>query len=357
VPSSIPFFGLSSTEIPAAGKRSLRFILLASAVLALSACTTTKPPAIRYDQASFRQAAAVPEPPRPVQVVAVPKPVPLPGQLRPEPAVSRPAPASEAAAPMDRVQAANQAALQLPTARGFINAVQVFPYMDGAVYRLYATPGEVSDITLQAGEALTAVSAGDTVRWVVGDTTSGAGEAKRVHLLVKPVAAGLRTNLLITTDRRAYRLSLESTDGAAMAAIAWNYPQDEILAINRRNAVAETAQPAATGVAVENLHFRYALSGDNPPWRPVRVFDDGFKVYIEFPARIDQGEAPPLFIVGPTGDNQLVNYRMRGNYYVVDRLFAAAELRLGTAPQQVVRISRTDEDDRSLLTRLTGWLK
>src|SRR3546814_4354933 len=57
---------------------------------------------------------------------------------------------------------------------------------------------------------------------------------------------------------------------------------------------------------------------------------------------IDQGEAPPLFVVGPEGGAELVNYRVRGNYYVVDRLFAAAELRLGQDPQQIVRISRTD---------------
>ena len=88
--------------------------------------------------------------------------------------------------------------------------------------------------------------------------------------------------------------------------------------------------------------MRYAISGDNPPWKPVRAFDDGSKVFIEFPARIDQGEAPPLFVVGPTGESELVNYRVRGNYYIVDRLFGAAELRLGQDPQQVVRISRTD---------------
>src|SRR3546814_16252064 len=81
---------------------------------------------------------------------------------------------------------------------------------------------------------------------------------------------------------------------------------------------------------------------DDPPWRPVRAWDDGSKVYIEFPARLDQGEAPPLFVVGPLGDNQLVNYRVSGNHYVVDRLFAAAELLLGEDPQQVVRFSRTD---------------
>ena len=127
-----------------------------------------------------------------------------------------------------------------------------------------------------------------------------------------------------------------------MAAISWTYPQDRLLALQRQNAQAEATAPLAAGVALENLRFRYAISGDSPPWRPVRAFDDGSKVYIEFPGRIDQGEAPPLFVVGPDGDNQLVNYRVRGNYYIVDRLFAAAELRLGTDPQQVVRISRTD---------------
>ncbi len=60
------------------------------------------------------------------------------------------------------------------------------------------------------------------------------------------------------------------------------------------------------------------------------------------PERIDQGEAPPLFVLGPSGDAQLINYRVRGAYYIVDRLFAAAELRLGQKPQQVVRITRTD---------------
>lgn len=127
-----------------------------------------------------------------------------------------------------------------------------------------------------------------------------------------------------------------------MAAISWAYPRDRLFALQRQNAEADAAAPLASGIALENLKFRYAISGDSPPWRPVRAFDDDSKVYIEFPNRIDQGEAPPLFVVGPDGDNHLVNYRVRGNYYIVDRLFAAAELRLGTDPQQVVRISRTE---------------
>jgi type IV secretion system protein VirB9 len=49
-----------------------------------------------------------------------------------------------------------------------------------------------------------------------------------------------------------------------------------------------------------------------------------------------------LFVLGADGRAQLVNYRVRGRYYVVDRLFAAADLRLGEKPQQVVRIARSD---------------
>jgi len=314
-------------------------LILSVSALALAACAgKTPPPAIAYDSGSFRPAAIEADPPKPVEIVTIVEPLPLPGQLQPLPSSSQP----DKRPPTVRVEAANKAALQEPTAYGYINAVQVYPFMEGALYRLYAAPELVSDIALQPGEQLTAVSAGDTVRWVIGDTTSGSGDNKRVHVLVKPFAPGLKTNLVITTDQRSYHIQLESTDRTSMAAISWTYPQDRLLALQRRNERAEAASPIDSGVALENLRFRYAVSGDNPPWRPVRAFDDGSKVYIEFPGRIDQGEAPPLFVVGPDGDNQLVNYRVRRNFYIVDRLFAAAELRLGADPQQVVRISRTD---------------
>jgi type IV secretion system protein VirB9 len=107
---------------------------------------------------------------------------------------------------------------------------------------------------------------------------------------------------------------------------------------------AEAAEPVAREVAVETLDFDYSIEGDRRPWRPVRAFDDGRQVFIQFPATIASGEAPPLFVLGADGAAELVNYRMRGNYYVVDRLFSAAELRLGEKRQQVVRIVRSRAD-------------
>lgn len=244
-----------------------------------------------------------------------------------------------AGAPMARVEAANRAAVREPSQDGYVNAVQVYAWSEGALYRLYTAPERVSEIALQPGESLISVAAGDTVRWVIGDTTSGSGSNRRTHILVKPSAVGLKTNLVITTDRRVYHVQVESTARTAMASISWTYPADELLAVQRGEGAAEPA-PVAAGVAVEALNFRYRIEGDDPLWRPVRAFDDGSQVFIEFPATLGQGEAPPLFVSGAGGRTELVNYRLRGRYYVVDRLFAAAELRLGERRQQVVRIIR-----------------
>lgn len=321
--------------------RTVRTMLVITvSALVLAACASkAPPPVISYDNGDFKPAVIAPEPPGPVKIVTLPEPLPLPGQLQPLPIFGT---SHDKTPPTTRVEAANKVALLEPTRHGYINAIQVYPFEQGALYRLYAAPEEVTDIALQPSETLSSISAGDTVRWVVGDTTSGSGSDKQVHVLVKPFAPGLKTNLVIMTDRRSYHLELDSTKHTSMAAISWTYPEDQLAALRKQNQEAESAAPIAANVSLADLHFRYAVSGDRPPWRPVRAFDDGSKVYIEFPSRIDQGEAPPLFVVGPQGGSQLVNYRVRGNYYIVDQLFTAAELRLGEKPQQVVRISRTD---------------
>lgn len=227
-----------------------------------------------------------------------------------------------------------------PLPSAWVNARQVYLWSDGAIYHAYAQPGMITDIVLQEGEGLVAVAAGDTARWVIGDTTSGTGEAKQTHVLVKPFSAGLSTNLVITTDRRTYHLQLTSRASAGMAALAWNYPLDELVAVKRAKDADQAVKPVAAGMGLENLHFDYAISGAKPTWKPVRAFDDGRQTFIEFPASIGVDEAPPLFLIGADGAAELVNYRMQGRFYVVDRLFQIAELRLGTKKQQVVRITR-----------------
>ncbi|MEM8759722.1 MAG: P-type conjugative transfer protein TrbG [Pseudomonadota bacterium] len=312
-------------------------ILIATSVLA--GCATNRPPEIAYDDPI--EATLLPELPRPVEIVERPEPLPLPGQLMRVDADDRPAEAQE---PTDRIDNANAAARMEPVRDGFINAVQLYPYSAGALYQVYTSPGQITDIALQPGESLVGsgpIAAGDTARWIIGDTESGSGDSRRIHILVKPTRPDLTTNLVINTDRRTYHLELRATPSAYMASVSWTYAEDALIALRRRNAEAEAALPIGREVSLENLNFRYRVTGDRPPWRPRRAFDDGRQVFIEFPRGIGQGEMPPLFVIGPRGEGQLVNYRIRRNYMVVDRLFAAAELRLGDR-QRVVRIVRSD---------------
>lgn len=320
-------------------KTAALLYLFPSILVLLAGCSSRSdlPPVVPLDEPV--RAQRLPETPKPIEVVTVPQPLALPAQLKPIP---KRKPARTTTDSRAQVTGANRDARVAPDREGYLNAIQVWPYSNGALYQVYTSPGRVTAITLQAGEELVTVAAGDTVRWIVGDTSSGSGDALRVSVLIKPTRQDLKTNLLITTTRRTYLIELTSTEQTWMASVSWDYPHDQLLALQQRAASSRAAAPIDDGLTLDRLRFRYAISGSNPAWKPLRAFDDGRKVYIQFPAGIAQGELPPLFVIGPEGDGQLVNYRFRSPYYVVDRLFGAAELRLGADRGDVVRLERTD---------------
>lgn len=330
----------------------MKALFIAVSALALTACAS-KEIAKTFADEPFVEATEIPEPAMPVEVVETVKPLPLSGQLKKLGAKAKKT--KELDDPLMRVAEANEAATREPVKAGYVNAIQVYPYSSGALYRLYAAVNQVSDVALQPGEKLVSVSTGDTVRWIVGDTTSGEGTTSQVHILLKPIAPDLKTNLLITTERRTYHLELEGTETTYMSSLSWTYPEDELIAIKKRNdEVSGTDSVPLAGVdSFDQLNFRYRIEG-RAGFAPARVFDDGAKVYIQFASSLPQGEAPPLFVQGSNGAPALVNYRVKGNTYIVDRLFAVAELRLGTKPQSIVKIVRTDAAQprrRSLFSR------
>jgi type IV secretion system protein VirB9 len=308
-------------------KSPLRLALLL--VLALSGCSV-KPPQISYDD----DVPPLPDVPaladdhsRPLHVP--PSWTPARGGKKGE---------VEAKEPTERIETANDVARVEPRRAGYFNAVQIFPYSPGALYQIYASPGQITDIALEAGEQLTGsgpLAAGDTVRWIVGDTESGNGDTRRVHIMVKPTRPAIETNLIVNTDRRTYLIELRSREKLYMPSVAWFYPEE-------RSGRLRALPPTPLVPEADQRRYRYSIEGDSPPWRPVNAYDDGRKVYIEFSPGIGQGEMPPVFVIGQDGKAELVNYRAYRNVLIVDRLFAAAELRLGGEKQQKVRIVRND---------------
>ncbi|MBY0565977.1 MAG: P-type conjugative transfer protein TrbG [Hyphomonadaceae bacterium] len=303
-------------------KSALRNTL--GALLMLSACATTSmedsPAALDLGQPT----ADLPAPSVPAAAEDL-----LPPQAQPPSPPRR----ARAVAPISALTSANAEARRRPDPDAFVDATQMYDYTPGALYEVYAAPGYLSTILLESGEAIVTVAAGDTTRWMVEETTSGDLADPRTLLLIKPTRAGIRTNIVLATDRRTYLIEAIAVQGSAYSAqTAWRYPNRE----------AEHNSGGISGVALDDLNFRYRIDvtrGRFPSWRPVRVFDDGRRTYIEFPLDISTSEAPPLFL-RDGAQVALVNYRVSGNRYVIDRLFDVAELRLGAQQQTIVRISR-----------------
>jgi len=229
--------------------------------------------------------------------------------------------------PSELLARANEAARQRPETTSFTQARQIYTYAPGAIYELYTSPSFISAILLEPGESLGDVAAGDTSRWMVQETSAETGIDGRTIVLVKPQATGLRTNIVLVTDRRTYTIEAIAQAGSAYSAqIAWCYPAEE----------------EARMASVDQLDFGYrvrATRGGRPNWMPTRVFDDGRRTWIEMPEAARSSDLPPLFVI--TGEGaELVNYRVQGRRYMVDRIFDVAELRLGTRAPTIVRIER-----------------
>ncbi len=235
---------------------------------------------------------------------------------------------ARAQTPVETLAVVNANARQRPTREGFNEARCLYSFEPGAIYELYASPNYVSTIMLEPGETLNNIAAGDTSRWMV---TQAEGETEgegRTIVLIKPLTSGLRTNIVLITDRRTYLVEAIAQAGNVYSAqVAWVYPHVET---------------RAARAPVDALNFNYrirTIRGRTPVWSPAHVFDDGHRTWIEFGAQVAAADMPPLFVI--TGEGaELVNYRVQGQRYMVDRTFDVAELRLGAHAPVIVRIER-----------------
>jgi P-type conjugative transfer protein TrbG len=330
-------------------KQLLQYFLVAPflAALLLTGCESVEPPSVVVlpDQ-RLVPAVRLPDDSQDTMPRIVELKVPVAGpQLRP---IGTAAPTGTTTGPA-AVGAAKAGATTQPSADGFLNAIQYYDYAPGLVYTAITSPGYVTTIALSPGEKLLTAAAGDTTRWIVQSVDSGSGASAQTLLLVKPRKAGLLTNLVITTDQRIYSLDLSSTDQSTYhTMIAWNYPFGDAVMIRNQVAQQQMQMQAtiASGLDLSKANFNYLIlrqkHATTPAWCPLRAFDDGRKTYIQFPPKVAVTEAPPLFVMGRNGDAQLVNYRVKGDWYIVDRLFDKAELRIGEAPQSIIGIDRGD---------------
>ena len=191
-------------------------------------------------------------------------------------------------------------------------------------------------IQLETGERVLGTASGDGERWLVDRTVTGEG-GRTVLVVVKPIACNLTTNLVLSTDRRVYDITLFSppcVSGRAGGAdneyarhVSFYYP-DALLARSKGDS---DQFDSCVGSRPEALNFGYHWTSNRRiPWNPVAVYDDGVHVYVKLPASATHEELPALFLEGLDGKLAVLNYAVRGgDTFVSDRVFDRAVLIVG----------------------------
>jgi type IV secretion system protein TrbG len=184
---------------------------------------------------------------------------------------------------------------------------------------LVCKPLYVCDIVLEPGESVLNIATGDSSRWVIASAQSGpSGDTP--HVLIKPTQVGLRTNLVITTTKRTYYVLLASSDETLYPRIGFYYPEEAAA----QAAAAQAAQRAKEAddmtrlplLPPNELDVQYDVTGAQS-LMPTRVFNDRVHTYIEYEPQLPV-DAPVVTMVGPGGDDQIINYRIIGNLYIID---------------------------------------
>ena len=235
---------------------------------------------------------------------------------------------------------------------------------------LYCKPLRVCDLELQAGEEVLDVALGDTEMWHAQKMESGPAGLRSPHVIFKPVMDGISTNAVITTNRRVYHVGLiaradeSGRNGQHYVRYAsFYYPNETVTAWMDAQARREEIRAAAEAERLAAmrpevpapLYHGYEITGDEVPWRPRRVFDDGTRVYIEMPDAMHVTEAPALWVIDEHGEQQLVNYRLREGHYIVDKVFSLARLAVGVGRKtNEVFITRRKPGKREVVIRMKG---
>jgi type IV secretion system protein VirB9 len=184
----------------------------------------------------------------------------------------------------------------------------------------------VCDIVLDPGETILAMATGDSMRWILNTVMIGQ-DADTPHVLIKPTAYGLRTNLIIATDRRVCYVILVSVRHDYQYHARFYYPIADVAHITRSASDDGDGPP----VDVEHVDTAYRISGDRHI-APLRVLNDGSHTYIQMPK--SPTALPVVYTVAPDGSDAITNYRFRHSMFVVDGVPNQLVLVLGSGHGQ-----------------------
>lgn len=200
-------------------------------------------------------------------------------------------------------------------------------------------PMHLCAVQLEQGELINNIDMGDTAHWLVSTAYIGMKGQGSYQITIKPKSYDIATDMIVTTNKRSYNIGLVSQKGHYSHVVNFYYPEETLSQVVTKLHDAEEVRHRVdvvsnnTKMSVEHLNFDYDIGGNNAPWRPKRVFDDGDKTFIQMPAISERLDLPVLYI-RKGRQLQMVNYRYKRPYYVIDSLIDTAYLVSGVGKHQ-----------------------
>lgn len=208
------------------------------------------------------------------------------------------------------------------------NIGTTFVYSEKDMYRIYCREGFLTTIYFNPDEEITFMAGGDTERWTVEEGITGSKDGNRTIVTLKPFMTGIKTNLIINTNKRTYNFFLHAANDWYNPMVTFRYPQDIML----KNLKRKQQDAQLTPINLENLNYSYEWKKTKDPWCPMQVFDDGEKTFILLSKKADAYQLPVIFIRDEqTGKEAMVrgNYNPDTNNFIIDRLVNQVVLQYG----------------------------
>lgn len=202
-------------------------------------------------------------------------------------------------------------------------------YHENDSYRIITRAGYITTIILNPDENLIHAEVGDATRWSIQTYYTGTSKGMSPAVSIKPFIPELKTNLVLSTDKRLYNLMLEANMNAYSPVVSFEYPQEIELAKVKKDYLKSQEKK----VNINSINFNYTWKKNTKvPFTPESVYDDGETTYILMPEKVNVTQIPILFIKDEqTGEAVSVRHRYDPNtrLYTIDRLIEQAILRYG----------------------------
>ncbi|HEX4050666.1 MAG TPA: TrbG/VirB9 family P-type conjugative transfer protein [Steroidobacteraceae bacterium] len=219
--------------------------------------------------------------------------------------------------------------------------IRTAQYDPQQVYRLYGFVGYAIELIFQDGETFAGDAGGDLGGITFGWHTN--------HLILKPKVANVGTNLVVYTNRRAYRFEYSVSErkpdtktDEVMFAVQFIYPPPPAVKNAGPSAAQEVQRALAAADESRPRNWNYWYCG-SPSLKPVSAYDDGVHTWLTFGAK---AELPAVFIRNDDGSESLLNFSIEQGAMVIHRVAARFILRRGKLTGCIVNKSFSGGGER-----------